>query len=229
MVETKIRSDILERVDMMIEDASRILNSADELRLFLNDTSRQSREAREVLRLASSWLKAVEARIKSYSPGEALLLVDHYDLMNRLAFKVPADKEFINGIILRAFDAQIRGDKQVDEYVLYKAIERRIWQREKAFLDKPLKWLGLSIDEWHKQAQKGFSHTELSDYDIISRVNILLNSDLAAFEGSKQQTFKQQLFNQHCCYLDHNEPAGLLMTCALNDFRHLSTRFTLVK
>ena len=222
-VDTEVREEIFET----IEEASRIIKRADDLRLFLNDTSRQSREAREVVRLASELVKMVEDHFNSLAPGEALLLADHYDLMHRVAFRLPADKGTLDRIILRAFDARIHGDKSVDEYILYKAVERRIRQREKAFLDKPLTWLGLCISEWHKQALKGFDHTELSDYDIISRVNILLDTDLTAFEGSKQHTFKQQLFNRHRNFLDQDASADLLMTCALNDFRHLSTSFTL--
>lgn len=220
-IDTEVREDILETV----EEASLIINRADVLRLFLNETSRQSREAREVVRFASEWVKTVESGFNSYTPGEALLLTDHYDLLHRVAFRLPADKEVINRIILRAFDARIHGDKSVDEYILYKAVERRIWQREKAFLDKPLTWLSLSLGEWHKQALKGFDHAELSDYDIISRVNILLNTDLTAFEGRNQQSFKQRLFNRHRRFLNYVDSANLLMTCALNDFRHLSTRY----
>ena len=220
-IDTEVREDIFETV----EEASLIINRADDLRLFLNETSRQSREAIEIVRLASEWVKTVKSDFNSYTPGEALLLVDHYDLMHRVAFRLPADKEVLDRIILRAFDARIHGDKSVDEYILYKAVERRIWQREKAFLDKPLTWLSLSLGEWHKQALKGFDRSEQSDYDIISRVNILLSTDLTAFEGHNQQTFKQQLFNRHRSFLDHDASANLLMTCALNDFRHLSTRF----
>lgn len=220
-IDTEVHEEIFER----IEEASRILNQANDLRLFLNDTSRQSREAREVVRWASEWVRTVEDRFNTLVPGEALLLADHYDLMHRVAFRVPADKKVLDRIILRALDARIHGDKSVDEYILYKAIERRVRQREQAFLDKPLTWLGLCISDWHKQALKGFDHTDLSDYDILSRVNILLSTDLTAFEGRNQQSFKQRLFNQHRNFLDQDASANLLMTCALNDFRHLSTRF----
>lgn len=208
-----------------IEEASRILNRADDLRLFLNDTSRQSREAGEVVRLASEWVRMVEGRFNSLTPGDALLLADHYDLMHMVAFRLPADKGILDRIIQSAFNARIHGDKSVNEYILYKAVERRILQREQAFLDKPLTWLVQCISEWHEQALEGFDHTELSDYDIISRVNILLDSDLTAFEGSNQQAFKQRLFNHYRIFLDYDGPANLLMTSVINDFRDLSSRF----
>lgn len=94
-----------------IEEASRILNRADNLRLFMNDTSRQSREAGEVVRLASEWVRMVEGRFNSLTSGDALLLVDHYDRLHRLAFRLPADKGILDRIILSAFDARIHGDK----------------------------------------------------------------------------------------------------------------------
>ena len=74
-------------------------------------------------------------------------------------------------------------------------------QREQAFLDKPLAWIFQCLDEWHKQAVKDFDRTYLSDYDILSRVNILLDVYLFAFEGRNQQKFKQQLAEQHRYYL----------------------------
>jgi len=42
----------------------------------------------------------------------------------------------------------------------------------------------------------------LSDYDIISRVTMLLESDLFANEGRNQDQFKKSLEEQHCYYLD---------------------------
>ncbi len=120
-------------------------------------------------------------------------MTDAYDLMHRIAYNQPANKETINKIILKAFDAMIHGDKQVDQYVLFEAIERRAHQREQAFLDKPLTWIFQCLDEWHKHAVKGFDRTALYDYDILSRVNILLDADLFTFDGRNQKTFKQRL------------------------------------
>lgn len=122
--------------------------------------------------------------------------------MHRLAYNQPADKETINKIILKAFDVLIHGDKNIDQYVLFKAIEGRARQREQAFLDKPLTWIFQSLDEWHKQAVKGFDRTSLSDYDILSRVNIPLDADLFAFEGRNQKAFKQRLAEQYRYDLD---------------------------
>lgn len=208
-VETMAGGDIFDNMDNTIEEARRIVNRANDLFLFLPDTSRQTREAREVLRMAFDWVKAVKGRLKFYSAGDALKLMDAYDLLHRIACNEPADKESINKIIFKAFDALIRGDMDVDQYVLFKAIERRVRQREQAFLDKPLTWLIKCLDEWHKQAVKGFDRTCLSDYDIISRVNILLDADLFAFEGRNQQEFKQRLAEELRHNLSHQASSDL--------------------
>lgn len=212
-------------VDNTIEEACRIVNYANDIRLFLPNTSRQSREARTVMKLANDWVKTVDSLFESYTPGEALKIADAYDLMHRIAYNQPADKETINKIFLKAFDALIQGDKGVDQYVLFKAIERRARQREQAFLNKPLTWIFQSLDEWHKQAVKGFDRRYLSDYDIISRVNILLDADLFAFEGRNQKTFKQRLAEQHHQYLDNYDAADRKNRSEVERFRYASDRF----
>lgn len=212
-------------VDDMIEEASRIVEYANDIRLFLPNTSRQSREARTVMKKANDWVKTVDDLFESYTPGEALKITDAYDLMHRIAYNQPADKTVINKLILRAFDAMLYGDNDVDQYVLFRAIERRARQREQAFLVKPLTWVFHCLDEWHKQAVKGFDRTYLSDYDVLSRVNLLLDSDLCAFEVCNQQRFKQRLFNQHRHFLSYKGTADLFMSYAISDFSRLSTRF----
>lgn len=51
-VETMVCEDVFDSLNNTIEEAERILNHANDLFLFLPDTSRQTREAREVLRRA---------------------------------------------------------------------------------------------------------------------------------------------------------------------------------
>lgn len=225
-VETMACEDVFDSLDNTIEEAKRILNHANDLFLFLPDTSRQTREALEVLRKAFDWVKTVECHFRFYSVGDALKLTDAYDLMHRMAYNQPADKETINKIILKAFDALIHGDKDVDPYVLFKAIERHARHREQAFLDKPLTWIFQCMDEWHKQAVKGFDSTSLSDYDILSRVNILLDADLFAFEGRNQQKFKQRLAEQHHHYLDNYNATDRKTHSAVERFRYASGRLS---
>lgn len=219
------RDDLFLSADKAIEEASLIVKNADRIKLFLPGTSRQSREAKDLLRRATLWIKDIEGCLKSYSVDDALKLTDAYDLMHRIAFNLPADKEYINRIILRAFDTMIHGSKKVDEYILYKLIERRVRQREQGFLDRPLTWICQCLDRWHKEAVKGFESFELSDYDILNRVIILLDSDLSAFEGRKQQQFKQTLFDNTRHYLDNFDAADSRTQSAINQFLFASTQF----
>lgn len=92
--------------------------------------------------------------------------------MHRIAFGSSPNVEEINRLKLEAFDAMIHGDKEVDEYIMFRVIRTAVRQRNKAFLDKPLTWSCLVLERWHKEAVDGFDNTKLTDYDIQSRVNI---------------------------------------------------------
>lgn len=207
MIEGKIAADILaidfDRVDEVIDCASRILDRANELKLFLPETSRQSREAMRLIREATTWVNNVKSHIDSYSAGEALPLIDVFDLVHRIACLQPADRAFINDIILKAFEAKIHGDITVDEYMLYRAVHSRISRKDKAFFDRPLKWLCMCNKCWHDEAIAGYDKTGLPVYDIINRASILLEADLYAYEGRNQKAFKQHLVETTRHYLDN--------------------------
>ena len=53
--------------------------------------------------------------------------------------------------------------------------------------------MALCIEEWYEQFRNGTKHLTLSDYDVLQRIVILLESDLFAFCGSRQEAFKQRL------------------------------------
>lgn len=210
-----------DNVDIVTESASQMLASANELGLFMTQTSRQSVNARRFVEDATVWISNVRKQIDSYPVGKALALIDVYDLLHRVTYRRPADKNIVNGIILKALEARIHGDKSVDEYVLYRAIRSGIDRKDKTFFDRPLQWLCLTEESWYNEAVKGYDRSRLSDYDILSRAAILLETDLFAFEGSNQTTFKRRLLNSTCHYL-HNYTAPDLKThLALN--RYLST------
>ena len=156
-------------------------------------------------------------------------LTDSYEFMHRIAFQCPAKPEELNKVKLAAFDAMIHGDKSVDEYVMFRAIRNAVRQRDKAFFDKPLTWSCISEERWHKEAVSGFDRTRLSDYDIISRVTILLESDLYAYEGRNQDQFKKSLAEQYSYYLDGFTAYDRRTEISLENFRCISTRYLLSK
>ena len=148
-------------------------------------------------------------------------MIDVYDLLHRVTYRRPADRGFVNGIILKALEARIHGDRSVDEYVLYRAIRSGIGRKDKAFFDRPLQWLCLTEESWYNEAVNGYDRSRLSDYDILNRAAILRETDLFAFECSNQTTFKRRLLNNTRHYLDNYTDPDPKTHLALN--RYLST------
>lgn len=210
-----------DNVDVVTESASQMLASANELGLFMSQTSRQSVNARRFVEDATVWISNVRKQIDAYPIGKALALIDVYDLLYRITYQHPADRNFVNGIILKALEARIHGDRSVDEYVLYRAIRSGIGRKDKAFFDRPLQWLCLTEESWYNEAVKGYDRSRLSDYDILNRATILLETDLFAFEGSNQTAFKRRLLNSTRHYLDNYTAPDPETHLALN--RYLST------
>lgn len=136
----------------------------------------------------------------------------------------PVDRTFVNGIILRAFDARIHGDKTVDEYMLYRAIHSRIIRKDKAFFDRPLRWLCLCNKCWYDEAIAGYDKTDLATYDIINRASILMDADLYAYEGRNQAMFKQHLAATTRRYLDNYDATDPRARFAAEQFRYVSDR-----
>lgn len=228
MIERNISSDIFaidfSRAEEVIECASRILDKANELNLFLPGTSRQSREAMRLIREATTWVNNLKSHIESFSAGEALSLIDTFDLVHRIASLQPVDRTLVNGIILRAFEARIHGDKTVDEYMLYRAIHARIIRNDKAFFDRPLRWLCMCNKCWYDEAIAGYDKTDLAAYDIINRTSILMDADLYAYEGRNQKAFKQHLAATIRHYLDNYDATDPKAHYAAERFRYASDR-----
>lgn len=110
--------------------------------------------------------------------------------------------------ILDAFEAHIRGDKSVDQYLLFHYISREIDRRNKKFLGRHLQWEAACLDKWHRQFQYGACLDPLSDHDIRQRVLILLTSDLSPFEPRNESSFKKKLLRNHLHLLKTSSPEG---------------------
>lgn len=175
---------------------------------------RHTAESSCLRQLAGRVVRRLDEQMPRMTVADALLTVMPYDMIHRLAHATPADPKVVNRYILSALDAKIHGDKVVDEYELFRHIRAGIMRRDKAYFDKPLIWYGLSLERWYNEALRGYegtashssnepdSQSRLSDYDIISRVTLLLESDLYSYEGRSQATFKQTLVDTHRHYLD---------------------------
>lgn len=180
--------------------ATLIFSAANEAGV-ISGINRQSREAVKITQLAKEWVTNVKDRIGDKSPNEALMILEPFDFMHRIAYHTAA-QDFINDNILAAFEAYIKGDKTVNEYHLYFYIRQQIVRKNKRFFGQPLKWYLSTLERWFNQFKEGVSSEPLSDYDTIEIVNSLLTEDLFAFVGSKQDAFKKKLFDNHRHYLD---------------------------
>lgn len=194
MLDTRIVdfSDIKEVTDF----AFLICQSASQGGMFLKDE--QDKEMLERVRtVAKEWVKEIRLRIASMSDSDALEVIHTFDLVHRIAYGKAADVNFINKYTLKAFEARIHGDQAVNEYTLFRQIAVGLNRRDPAYLDRPLEWYTLSLDRWYKEFSDSERPPQLPIYDTIQQVNILLESDLWAYETRNQSIFKRQLFNRH--------------------------------
>lgn len=213
-----------DKVDEVNRFAGNLINLGSSLGAIGDSTRLQTKEAIAIYQVAKGWVNTVQSPLLSMSPSDAVRVIDTYEVMYRIANWTSVKPIEIDNVKLTAFEAMIHGDKNVDEYVMFRLIRKAIRQREKVFLGKPLKWSCLKEDQWHKKAKKGFDHTKLSDYDILNRASILLESDLYAFEGSPQLDFKRQLFNTTRHYLDNYDATEPKAHYATERFRYASDR-----
>lgn len=214
-----------DKVDEVNRFAGNLINLGNSLGA-INDSKRlQSQEAVAIYQAAKGWVNTVKNRLLSMPSSDAVRIIDSYEIMYRIANWTSEKPVEIDNVKLAAFEALVRGDKKVDEYIMFRLIRKAIRQREEAFLGKPLKWSCLKEDQWHKEAKAGFDRTKLSDYDILNRASILLESDLYAFEGSQQLDFKRQLFDNTRHYLDNYDATDSKTQFAAEQYLYASAKF----
>lgn len=156
-------------------------------------------ESDAIRRLAHRVTQHIGRQLPLMSPADALLVISAYDLAHRLAYGTPASTTLTDRYLLQAFEAMIHGDKEVDQYVVYRLIDQRLTHAtmDDPFLDRPLRWLSIALDRWHRQFSDGTCHDALPLYDTVQRVTILLTSDLRAYETTRETAYKQRLAQNH--------------------------------
>ncbi len=177
--------------------ATLILAVANEAGLLLTNGTKQSYEAIQTTRLAKEWVYNVKANIGEMEAGHAMDMLAPYDLMHRLAHHSPTPKAFADEYLLKAFEARIHGDSSVNEYHLYRFIKEKLDCRDKSYFGRPLEWYASSLDRWFKKFRNGSASENLSVYDTLEIVSILMSEDLFAFVGRDQNIFKRRLFANH--------------------------------
>ena len=181
----------------------------------------QAPESRDLRRTAVETVSRFDGCLPEMSPADGLKVIQAYDLAHRLAYKVGGNPKLINSCVLGAFDALLHGDKAVDEYSMYREIDRKLHQRDSLYFDKPLTWNCLSTEHWFRT----IGDRTASDYDTVSRVSILLSADLFECVGSDQEQYKFSLFGEYRHYLDHHDSDDQMTLQAVNQLLASSWKF----
>ena len=206
--------------------ATLIFAVANEVGILSPNVNKQSYEAIQTIKLAKEWVYNVKSKIGEIEAGQAMDMLAPYDLMHRLAHHSPTPKAFADEYLLKAFEARIHGDDSVNEYHLYRFIKEKLDRRDKTYFGRPLEWYASSLDRWFKKFKNGRTIENLSDYDTLEIVSILLSEDLFAFTGSDQNTFKKTLFDNHRHLLGNIDLYGLKELEALSHFLSWVGKFT---
>ena len=215
-------------VEEAIASGTALCKTANDAGIFLreDDPTRDRLILKRVRRESKDWLKAVCKQIDTMPVGDTLKLLGTYDSVHRVAYGIPADPTFLNRYTMAAFESRIRGNKEVDPYILYRQINAGIARRDTLYLGRPLQWSTTVLDRWYKelsgsystfsggQNRSGKEGDKAADslYDRLQKASILMETDLWAYEGVNQKAFKQQLFMtiRDCIYRIEYKDEGLL-------------------
>ncbi len=166
-----------------------------------------TRETNEIKQLAIKIVNNLDNVMPRMTVADAFRVLPAYDLAYRFGYMTEPSAKTIDRYTLAAFDSMLRGNKEIDQYAMYRAIAQGLRRRDAAYFDKPLTWLTTVEGQWYTESKQGFDTTALPTYDIHNRVSILLSADLMAYEGRNQSTYKQSLLTRYHPYLnlsDHN-------------------------
>lgn len=197
-----IRTVDFGNADAVWNFANRTIQAANVAGMFMTKGP-LNKEQRGIRIIAKDWVNRVETAIDSMSAGNALRVIYMFDLINRIAYGTPANADYLDKYRLGAFEAYIRGDKSVDCYELFHALMEEICKRNRTYFGRPLEWVAMCLDRWHKNFINGVSTATQSDYDTMQQLTALLCSDLRVFERD-QDAFKRRLVANHLDYLTGN-------------------------
>lgn len=185
----------------------------------------QTREAIRTMQLARSWVDAVRARLDAMPPGEAMEMLEPYDLMYRVGHRRPMPRELADRHILRAFEARLTGDETVNEYHLYRLVRDQLKRKNPVYYDRPLQWYIATLDRWYETMRCPGGADTLPDLDIIEILGLLMSEDLTPFTPGDQDRFKRQLIECHSRLFDNPDRRTPAERHALAYLRAWSRRF----
>ena len=199
-------------IEEAIASGTALCKTANDAGIFLreDDPARDRLTLKRVRRESKDWLKTARKQIDTMPVGDALKLLGTYDSVHRVAYGTPADPTFLNRYTMAAFESRIRGNREVDPYILYRQINVGIVRRDPLYLGRPLQWSTSILDRWYKELSGSYSTFSCGHncsgkggdkaadtlYDRLQKASILMETDLWAYEGANQKTFKQQLYDK---------------------------------
>lgn len=152
----------------------------------------------------------LESRIQSATAGEALGMLDTYESLHCLVYGTLPDRRMKARIIANALDSRIKGDHNVDIYVLFRRISKELSHHNcSGELGESIRWHTTTLSSWYEEFRSGryrdpvsperfcASRQTLPLYDRLNRVAILLEEDLWAYETANQTAFKRRLATSH--------------------------------
>lgn len=147
----------------------------------------------ELLKTAREWIVCFEKYAEEIPAGQLIPAVGYFDILHRFVYRHAADGEFIGRCCMRAFCERVKGNVDVSETDLFRAISERIRLNDRSFFERPLLWCGITIEKWIDECRAdGLFHNTPLHIALLQADNVLA-SDLFAFTGNSQQTFKQKI------------------------------------
>ncbi len=113
-----------------------------------------SSAGKEIRRKALALLKRIDCELPLMPPAKALEVIDCYDLLHRIALGKPAARRILNYYTLQALQTRIKGDKTVDQFVLFSRIRTALRHKDPDFRGQPVEWYSATLSRWYREAKK---------------------------------------------------------------------------
>ena len=101
------------------------LNLLQSFNLTVGD-GRTVQSSSELLKSAREWIVSFEKYAEQITAGQLIPAVGYFDILHRFAYSRPASGEFIGKCCMRAFSERVKGNADISETDLFRAISERI-------------------------------------------------------------------------------------------------------
>ncbi len=151
---------------------------------------------RDLLPVAKEWLRTIREILPGIPSCRLIRLADIYGMLHLIVYNETAS-ETVGRYYKEAFMTRVRGDHTVSETELFRAIAGRLQSGDRSFLGKYLDWYSRTLDRFFREFDKILQISGGSTFsgtaESLRKANILLSTDLFAFAGRGQQSFKSRL------------------------------------